>query len=429
MEFRGAAVRGGRSLLWGAAALVSAALVMVVLLVQLVQGDEDRQTRKDLVTGAQGTFPAPLGTAAPAAPDHVLRRTTADETVAHGLSVRQTARGVRAVNVRTGKQYWRYERRDTDVAVRSYEVSDRTVVTGFDDGRLTGIDLRTGRPLWTTEVRGSAGLVERTEGKVLTSRSGTVYALSERTGRILWRTKAAPRPCTKAELQAAYAFPDRLTAVLLHCNWVSGNQYNVLLGLDDRTGRVLWRQRSVYNDSPLRGDQHTLLAPDPDPLTPQTVRLLEVSRAGATVRGGFPVKRDYALVAGDGVAVSNLDPEIYDTDSNTLLTTRTTDDGHVLWRLRAPTGQAYGEPAIADGRVYVVRQPVLRYADAGHRTEADLLVLDARTGRLRHTVRLPDLTVPNDVNAYAVLDTRDSTDGAIGVAWRGERTELLLAVD
>ncbi|MFJ7965399.1 PQQ-binding-like beta-propeller repeat protein [Streptomyces sp. NPDC096324] len=52
---------------------------------------------------------------------------------------------------RTGKEYWRYERRDDDADMPSVEVSADTVVAWFDDGRMVGIDLRTGSVRWRTD--------------------------------------------------------------------------------------------------------------------------------------------------------------------------------------------------------------------------------------------------------------------------------------
>jgi outer membrane protein assembly factor BamB len=64
-----------------------------------------------------------------------------------------------------------------------------------------------------------------------------------------------------------------------------------------------------------------------------------------------------------------------------------TRTGHLAWQLSAPPGLVYGLPKIADGRLYVVRQPKSDDVDASTRT--DLLVLDAKSGQLLHTLPLP----------------------------------------
>ncbi|WP_280876144.1 PQQ-binding-like beta-propeller repeat protein [Streptomyces pseudovenezuelae] len=439
--------------------------------------------KPDLVTGAQGAFPPALGPEPPATPDHVLRRTTADETVVHGLSIRATGVGVgvRAVNIRTGSEYWRYERGgygDGDLAgdgdpadgngdedrgfyTPTLDVSARTVVAGFTDGRLTAIDLRSGRILWhrsISEGESRRGLSFRlTGGEVITETPAGIRALAERTGRTLW-TASRPAGCDETPIQTVYDFPDHLVTALVRCDVLGPEQriggYDIppsvtktsalLLGIHDRTGKVLWRQQHAepYDDL-LRAGTHTLAAVGPERRTPRPVRLLDVSREGAPERTAFSIHLLARLTTGNGIAVTTVDPHIYDTGSPTLLSAYDTGTGRLRWRLRAPTGKAYGDPVVADGRVYVVRQPIFRYADAGHTTSADLLVLDAETGRVGHVLELTGLTVPKDVNAAASLDVRvvgdravaegaddtGGTDGAVAIRWREERDELLLMTD
>ncbi len=84
---------------------------------------------------------------------------------------------------------------------------------------------------------------------------------------------------------------------------------------------------------------------------------------------------------------------------------------------------------IADGRVYLVRQPLLTEADAERRVrEAELLVLDAGTGRALHTLRLPAMTVPDDDVYFMKLDVHQVTDGALRLSWRGLSTDEQLII-
>ncbi|MFJ6085439.1 PQQ-binding-like beta-propeller repeat protein [Streptomyces sp. NPDC092369] len=443
---------------------------VLLVLVGLEQPWHEASAPKpDVVTGAQGTFPATLGSTAPLTPNHVLRRTTADETVVHGLSVRATAVGVRAVNIRTGAEYWRYERggygegdgdggedrgedRGGDANEGYYaptlNVSTRTVVAGFADGRLTAIDLRSGRILWHRNI--SEGESRRrayprlSGGRVIIDTPAGIRALAERTGRTLW-TASRPAECDETPIETVYDFPDHLVTASASCDVLGPKHGNasaaiapsvtessaLLLGIDDRTGEVLWRQQQgePYDDL-LRADTHTLAAVGPERRTPRPVRLLHVSRQGAPVRVTFSIHLSADVTTADvttadGIAVTTVDPHIYDTASPTLLSAYDTGTGRLRWKLRAPTGRKYGDPVVADGRVYVVRQPNFRYADAGHGTSAELVVLDARTGRSLHGLKLTGLTVPTDVNADASLDV-GGADGAVTVRWRGGRKEMLL---
>jgi hypothetical protein len=134
-----------------------------------------------------------------------------------------------------------------------------------------------------------------------------------------------------------------------------------------------------------------------------------------------------AVAAGGGVVLSAIDPEDRSEEvHNTLLRAYGARDGHLAWQLRAPTSQEYGCPDIADGRVYVVRQPFLTGPDTGHRIRADLLVLDLATGRLLHTLPLPAVTVPDEERE---LDVRDVADGAVSIGWRDDDGGVLIATD
>ncbi|MEU9139308.1 hypothetical protein AB0D33_25680 [Streptomyces sp. NPDC048404] len=98
-------------------------------------------------------------------------------------------------------------------------------------------------------------------------------------------------------------------------------------------------------------------------------------------------------------------------------------------RVRAPAGQEYGFAEIADGRVHVVRQPFLTDADTGRRIHADLLTLDAGTGRLLHTSRLPAMTAPDESDYFGKVDILDIADGAVSLGRRDDGVRRLIATD
>ncbi|MEV8433119.1 PQQ-binding-like beta-propeller repeat protein [Streptomyces chartreusis] len=411
------AARGGA---WGF--FVVLVLLVIALLVNWYQS-------RDVFTGAHGPYPAAFAADAPIAPDHVVRRTSDEHALVHGLFLQDTAFGVTAVNLRTGKEYWRYERRDGKKVSWEVTVSERTVVVGHDDGRLVGIDLRTGRLLWRVEIREDGyRSVELAGGQVVTDAHGAVRAFDERDGRSLW-TVRMPESCPEALVHSVHALPDRLSAVHVMCNVSSldRDEYELLLGVDSRTGRVLWRQRIVDPDPTVWGDGHTLAAPAPD--HPRTIRLFDMNRQGISPRATLPLDGRDVVAGGSGTVLSGTDPQEGSEDHDTLLRAYGTRDGHLSWQLRAPAGQEYGFPEIADGRVYVVRQPYLTGADTGRRIHADLLVLDADTGHLLHTLRLPTMTTPDDYDHFVKLDVLDVADGAVSIGWRDSQGDLLIATD
>ncbi|WP_329579525.1 outer membrane protein assembly factor BamB family protein [Streptomyces sp. NBC_01361] len=418
-----AELRAARSRVWG---LLIALIFLAVC--QLV----DWHQSQDVVTGAHGTFPAAFGAGAPVAPERVVRQKTDGEVLVHGLSIQSPGSSVTAVNLRTGKEYWRYERRDTGRVVWSIEASGRTVVAGFGDGRLVAIDLRTGKPLWQVEVHHDEGYrsAELAGGQAVTEAPGAVRAFAERDGRSLWTAKT-PKSCPEVLVYTVYVLPDHLSVVPVFCNTSSlkRDEYNLLLGIDNRTGKILWQQRTADPKLTVRADEHTLAAA-PDPETdPETVQLLEVNRHGITPRAVISPDAWDTAASGGGIVVSATDFRDGSVDRDTLLRAYAARDGHLAWRLRAPTGQEYGSPQISDGRVYVVRQPSLTDRDVGRRIRTDLLILDAGTGRLLHTLRLPAMTARADGDGFMTLDVRDIADGAVSISWRVEEGGMLIATD
>ncbi|WP_327429498.1 outer membrane protein assembly factor BamB family protein [Streptomyces sp. NBC_01236] len=401
---------------------IALVLCVIALLVSWYQS-------RDVFTGAHGPFPAAFAAGAPVAPERVVRRTSDEHALVHGLSLQWTDSGVTAVNLRTGKEYWRYERRDANEVVWEFKVSERTVVVGHDDGRLVGIDLRTGKLLWRVEIRDDDyRSVELAGGQVVTGAPGAVRAFDERDGRSLWTVKMS-ESCPEVLVYSVHALPDHLSAVHVMCNVssVDRDEYELLLGVDNRTGKVLWRQRTVDPKLTVWGDGHTLVAPDPD--RPRTIQLLDVNRQGISPRATLPLDGWDVVAGGSGIVLSGTDPKEGSEDDDTLLQAYDTRDGQPSWQLRAPTGQEYGFPEVADGRVYVVRQPFLTEADEGRRIHADLLILDADTGHLLHTLRLPAMTAPDDSDYFGKLDILDTADGAVSIGWRDGWGDLLIATD
>ncbi|MET9900499.1 PQQ-binding-like beta-propeller repeat protein [Streptomyces sp. NPDC006446] len=383
----------------------------------------------DVFTGARGHFPAAFAAGAPVAPDRVVRRTADQQALAHGLLLRWTGFGVTAVNLRTGKQYWRYERREPNDVVTDFKASEHTVVVGHHDGRLVGIDLRTGKLLWRVEIRDDGyRSVELVGGQVVTGAPGAVRAFDERDGRSLWTVKMS-ESCPEVLVFSEHALADHLSAVHLMCNVTSvdRDEYDLLLGVDDRTGKVLWRRRTADPKLTAWGDGHTLVAPDPD--RQQTVQLLDMNRQGISPRATLPMDGWDVVAGGSGTVLAGTDPKEGSAYHDTLLRAYEARHGHASWQVMAPAGQEYGLPEIADGRAYVVRQPFLTDADTGRRVHADLLILDADTGRLLHTLRLPSMTAPDESGVFGKLDVLDTADGTVSIGWRDGGGHLLIATN
>ncbi|MFD3309936.1 hypothetical protein [Streptomyces sp. NPDC058694] len=173
------------------------------------------------------------------------------------------------------------------------------------------------------------------------------------------------------------------------------------------------------------------------------VRLLDVDREGVRPGPELAAKVRNPAASDDGIVLSSADPENPDADHDTAL------DAYDAWTDTAPGGCGR-RPAAGSAprgsptaRVYVVRHPSHTDADRGgrfRRFRGELLVLDADTGRLLHTLRLPSTTVP-EFGDSAILDVRDATDatdgtdatdatdGTVTVRWRDEGPDLLVITD
>ncbi|MET7683346.1 PQQ-binding-like beta-propeller repeat protein [Streptomyces sp. NPDC005423] len=392
--------------------------VLVTLVVVMSVGRAIQwYTERDVVTGSRGPFPAALGTEAPIAPSRVAHHPQRPAALVHGLFIDPTGSGVRALNYRTGKEYWRYERHDEGADDPAVEASADTVVAWFGDGTLVGIDLRTGNVRWRADSAPDGfQQVHVGAGRVVAQSPGGVTAFSERSGAELWQLKP-PRSCGDPTPWTVVDLPQHLTAVELGCA-SPDDQDGVVVGVDNRTGTQLWK-RGVRQELH-RADDHTLVAVAPHTSGERgekdRVQVLDVDRKGATVRTAFTSGSWSPDDAGDGVIVSSANPGAPESGDATVLTGYDTRVGKRVWERRVLAGCSFGTAKLADGRVYVVQNATIPGGNTGRVLDADLLVLDGRSGRLLHTLRLPDLTVPRDVD-LPDLSVHRVSDGVVDLGW------------
>jgi outer membrane protein assembly factor BamB len=194
---------------------------------------------------------------------------------------------------------------------------------GTNRGRVLAIDARTGRVAWRREL-GRCIAASPTLG------AGVVYV-----------ALMSPAPCTHPDRQAA----------------------GMLVALNARTGRVLWRFRSgVIESSPLLVGGLVLFGSWDHRVYAVDVR---THRAGWTFETGGEVKGGVAF-AGGTVYAGSYDGRVY------ALAARS---GRLRWSAAAQQGlrgrgRFYATPAVAYGRVYVGATDGLVYA------------FGARSGRL-----------------------------------------------
>jgi outer membrane protein assembly factor BamB len=222
---------------------------------------------------------------------------------------------------------------------------------GFDAGRTRapfGLKVRPpfrGRPVWT--FRGG-GLLEFPPaigyGKIfIANNPGTVFGIDERTGKKLWLHREHRCTAASPAVGRHLVFITMLSG--LPCNRSHGKG-GLILALDEKTGKVVWRQKiGPSESSPLFaggvvvvGDwSHNVSA-----FTSTTGTLRWRFHAGGEVKGAV-------ALSGGRVYFGSYDTHVY------ALNVRT---GKRIWRASSQprlgrTGTFYANPAVAYGRIYI----------------------------------------------------------------------------
>ncbi|MEV6790597.1 PQQ-binding-like beta-propeller repeat protein [Streptomyces sp. NPDC051320] len=375
------------------------------------------------MSGPHGDFPAALGSSAPLRPAHSTRFSATPEWVSGGLSLYKdmSGRGLTARGLRTDKSYWHYARKDTELLTAT--ASEDTAVLWFGDGVVVGVDLRSGKPRWHVKVPGETDRNESrswyTEGTVLLGRPDSVIGLSVRDGERLW-SAPPPKGCRSWDDRAPIYLKDVLAFDAVRCSQGSERD-STLFGLGRDTGRIRW-----HITDPVTGygrlDDHTLAA--------LTVRS---SLVVTDVSDDRPRSRSTQL--SNEVALRGMgdDTVLLDTDDSTsLMARRVNSDGSskVIWTRKADGGRQFGNPGIADGRVYVVQSRAPVDARRKHLPgDGRLLVLDSHSGRELHRSPLPESLFTEDDFWTQSPAIRGVGSGVVLIGWNDialSSTELAL---
>jgi outer membrane protein assembly factor BamB len=372
------------------------------------------------VSGARGAVPIAFGTGAPAAPGRVVRRARDSYGVLGGLSLGALTdaagdqRGIMARSLRTGRTYWTYRRHAADVGMLAADRS--TLVVWWNDGLITALDPRTGRPRWhVRESWNDAGTGDHQapaiavdDGVVVAVRMDQVTGYAGTTGRRLWRTPA-PKDCGWED--PLITGLRGVVATLIECGDGVPHRY----GLDTRTGAVRWRVADPLQTLLPAGD-HTLA----------TTEYGGRTRAVVDLSGAKPVittrrfRDDQPSVAATPGLLLCADNRAVDPDG--ALVAYGLTGGRSRWRRAPARGTVFGAPLLADGKVYVVQQPRPKNADTPGTGTARLLTLDAATGRRLHATTLPALArdeVSKDLGSHPALVPVQATAGVVTVGWNG----------
>lgn len=392
------------------------------------------------VGAASGTYPAALGTAPPDAPGRLLRRTTDSYGIVGALSVDEIAdRGLRkdgitATDLRTGKTYWRYARDGTDLGPVALATSGGsgggTAAVWWKDGLLAAVDARSGEVRWRHKIAyGDVGGGSRefadlrvTAGLVLAQSRTALAAYDADGGGHAW-TAAPPKGC---DFTNHGVFP---MAQVVVAAALCGNDLR-LVGYDTGRGSVRWQLPEGLSPL-LPADDHTLVTASGRHTDEGEV--VDVSGATPVTRRWTSLDGHPSVAAGGGIVlcVDNVGTmgvgDRKDGEDKGALEGFGVGDGRRHWRVAPAPGTRFGAPLLAGSRVYVVQQPTRAPLDdegkpvAGAPYPAQLLVLDAATGRRVHAGALP--AVPMDKSAAfspdpsAALRPVRAAGGVLAVAW------------
>ncbi|MFK4269498.1 outer membrane protein assembly factor BamB family protein [Streptomyces milbemycinicus] len=374
---------------------------------------------REWTKGPYGKAPAALGKTAPARPGETVRRLNqVPEAIVGGLALYRsyTPDGFRltARNVRTDRIYWQYGR---DKAILGgLEVGDELALLRWNGGDLTAVDLRTGEPRWHAETPRPLNLYHAVGGTVLAESEEEVWALSAADGKRRWRA-APPKGC---ERWSAVDPPLALREVYVLAAGDCPDDPAVApdpqtdrmaqVGLDADTGAVRWR---FPHDA--QGQRYL-------PANDTTVVLAPVRRDGGgmavtDVSGRRPATRTLPFPDRERARGTTAHTLVAQADDGPgALRGYALDDGRRRWTHRAAKGTRLGRALVADGRVYVVEQPLQEVGWPPPASPSRLLVLDAERGGLRYSMSLPELDRSGSGEPQQLVPSH-AGDGVIAVSW------------
>ena len=284
------------------------------------------------------------------------------------VAIASVDRFVHLLDLRTGEPLWRY-RGDAPYTAGPVIGHGRVfAASGSAEGRLTALDLRSGKRKWTTPVGDvAAPLVLRDTLLFGVTQGGRVFAVKTGNGRVLWRRSLSPiaaapvvargrvavvtltdslfvldaatgRPLVRAPLPAGSAAPPALagdSAIVL----ASAGGGVMLVTLD--SGRVVWHRRvsePIFGGPVIAGDTAFVLSTG---CTLHAIPLTAPSAADSASLGCATVATP-VLVRG-GVLVATVGGDVVLFDRST---------GRRAWS-RAVRGELRQPPAVRNGQIVV----------------------------------------------------------------------------
>ncbi|MWA07212.1 PQQ-binding-like beta-propeller repeat protein [Actinomadura sp. LD22] len=332
----------------------------------------------DGMRGPYGRFPQPVAAQPPVhSAQRVASALPKSAVIYGGLAIMPARDGVRAVDIVTGKVYWRYTK-GAWVLVGGVDRSTGDVFLESTSRELVKVNIRSGKIRWSQKVphigRPDESVVPDADPATLALiNSDGMTGISRATGKVRW-TKKWPGTCPYEDIFSHVAVLPGTLAVA--CNDYDAPD-NAVAGFDPATGATRWalrvsqlsagtsRPHEMVDALGLVSGRLAVAAGDTtDLLDPATGRIVTKRRWKGKQAAAFDDGRQVSLCEDKkDHAICGLDPAT----------------GGQLWRTPIPESghlpQGSESLAVADGRVYIV-------SDVPRNTGFELIVFDGRTGRV-----------------------------------------------
>lgn len=354
------------------------------------------------ISGPSGDYPNALGSAPPVNPTRAVGHGETD-LVQDGLRI-AVDETVRAFNIRSGKEFWAYQR--DDVVATDATAADGSLYVLWSDGLLVRFDPKAADVIWHRETDAESADLYVVEDTVIAASGGTASGFATKDGDDEWDT-TFPNGCTRTSPQHAVTSGhltlhvrcgDADAALILRndgeVRWSAGKEVSGVFPMDAERAVILEGNALIYSIADVEADR---AVPTPSGgryvgATPETL----ISWAPNGHGKGTTVLAGYGLERND-------------------IAWRVTTDG--TWRLS-------GAPYVAGDFVYTVQVAAAK--------QRMLVVYHAETGEEQSRTKI-DLTDVVKVPDYAYDDVEVTvaavSDGVVVVNVDTQRGQVLPSGD
>ncbi|MEU9021509.1 PQQ-binding-like beta-propeller repeat protein [Actinomadura sp. NPDC048394] len=297
-------------------------------------------------------------------------RDVVDPVLAGGALVERHGRGVRAVDLGSGRTWWNLTRPGRATVASVWKVDDRRVAVAWTDRRLTVVDVPSGHRMHvelpdrsaaggvmgTEKIRVGAGGLSGPGGRLLVAavQDREVDAYDASSGRRAWR-RPAPRGCFYHDaLQDGIQSQTRLLSLDVDCLEYGGQAadyaYSTLL---DSSGEPLPGFAHFPGGSLLPAGDHELLQDKNDDVKSNGYRLID-SRTGRTL---WRVDQWSSSPAGGRDEVTAAAGQVVVTDQEgAQVALYRAADGRLLWRRNLGDSALLRAGMVIAGQVRVIEE-------------------------------------------------------------------------